>query len=109
MISAHWCPPCRMFTPLLRKAYLNAVKEGKEFEVVFVSFDRASVSFEEYFSTMPWKAIPFDKADIRNDLANKFRVNGIPTLLLLDEQNGVYNEEGRDSVTRNPNGFPWKN
>lgn len=56
---------------------------------------------------MPWLAIPFEENSLRNELANKYEVEGIPTLLLLDE-NGVYNAEGRSSVTRNPNGFPWR-
>ena len=35
--SAHWCPPCRKFTPILCKKY-NTLKEvGKSFEIIFVS------------------------------------------------------------------------
>ncbi|KAJ1524214.1 hypothetical protein ONE63_010734 [Megalurothrips usitatus] len=38
--SAHWCPPCKAFTPQLVATY-NAVRErGHNFEVVFVSSDR---------------------------------------------------------------------
>ena len=106
--SAHWCPPCRRFTPLLRKAYLDAVAAGKEFEVVFVSCDQNQVGFDEYFATMPWKAIPFEDADRRDKLSNTFGIHGIPALLLMDEH-GVFNEEGREAVTMNPNGFPRRN
>merc|ERR1712224_750716 len=35
--SAHWCPPCRGFTPVLSKAY-SAYDQG-DVEVVFVSSD----------------------------------------------------------------------
>lgn len=49
----------------------------------------------------------FEKSDIRESLGNKFEVSGIPTLLLLDES-GVYNHDGRMSVMTNPQGFPWK-
>ena len=57
---------------------------------------------------MPWKAIPFDNQEIRDKLDAIFEVEGIPTLILMDEE-GVYNMEGRGDVTSNPNGFPWKN
>ena len=59
-------------------------------------------------ATMPWKAIPFDRSDIRSKLSERFGIQGIPTLLLLDEEHGLYNSEGRASVIMNPNGFPWK-
>ena len=56
---------------------------------------------------MPWKAIPFDRSDIREKLSRELGISGIPTLLLMDE-NGVYSREGRYYVTNNPTGFPWK-
>ena len=60
--SAHWCPPCRGFTPALAKFY-NAVKagpNGDKFEIVFVSMDRDEKSFDGYFGEMPWHAIAYD-------------------------------------------------
>lgn len=97
-----------MFTPKLRQVYLGLKNQGKDFEVVFCSADQGVREFQEYFSTMPWKAIPFESADIRQKLSTQFGIEGIPTLLLLDEENGLYNAEGRYSVTSNPSGFPWK-
>merc|ERR1719189_1069843 len=35
--SAHWCPPCRGFTPVLAETYETLAKAGKKFEIVFVS------------------------------------------------------------------------
>ena len=34
--SAHWCPPCRGFTPQLGKFY-DQIKDAKNFEIIFVS------------------------------------------------------------------------
>ena len=48
--SAHWCPPCRGFTPELAKIYAQCKAEGKSFEVVFVSSDRDEASFAECVS-----------------------------------------------------------
>ena len=44
--SAHWCPPCRKFTPELVKTYNAMVTAGTQFEIVFVSADRSDEAFE---------------------------------------------------------------
>jgi nucleoredoxin len=65
--SAHWCPPCRGFTPVLADCYKKLAEKnaGKKFrfEVVFVSSDRDQESFDGYYSEMPWCAIPFSDSD----------------------------------------------
>merc|ERR550514_1833302 len=58
--SAHWCPPCRGFTPVLTEWYNNGGKEKAE--VVFASSDQDQASFEEYYGSMPWTAVEFEKA-----------------------------------------------
>ncbi len=41
--SASWCPPCKMFTPLLAEWYTKKKKEGKvDFEIIFVSSDKVA-------------------------------------------------------------------
>ena len=47
--SAHWCPPCRGFTPQLAEQYKKLKAKGKDFEIVFASSDRDEASFKEYF------------------------------------------------------------
>lgn len=54
--SAHWCPPCRAFTPVLAEGYRRTWKE-KGIEFVFVSSDKSEAEFKEYFATMPWLAV----------------------------------------------------
>ena len=58
--SAHWCPPCRSFTPKLSVFYEEHRAAGQKFEVVFVSSDKDASSWEEYFHEMPWLALPFN-------------------------------------------------
>jgi len=106
--SAHWCPPCRGFTPKLVDTY-NAVKAaGKPWEVIFVSGDRSDDQFEEYFATMPWLSLPFE--DARGDWLNShFEVDGIPTLVLVSPEGKLITTELRGSIEEDPTGadFPW--
>ncbi len=60
--SAHWCPPCRNFTPVLAKLYNQWNKDGKQIEIIFVSSDNDLKSYKEYFESMPWISIPFQDA-----------------------------------------------
>lgn len=108
--SAHWCPPCKAFTPQLVHTY-NSLKEGgQRLEVIFVSSDRSRESFERYFSSMPWLAVPYDDERRRRKLASILRVQGIPTLVILDEKNKVLTRNGRLEIVDDPEGlnFPWR-
>ena len=60
--SASWCGPCRKFTPQLVQFY-NHLKQkvGTNFEIVFISRDKSVEEFGDYFATMPWLAMPYDK------------------------------------------------
>lgn len=104
--SAHWCGPCRQFTPKLSAIYENLKKEGKKFEIIFTSFDRDASGFNEYYSTMPWLAIPFGDARIQG-LAKKFSVDGIPTLLICNSEGELISKNGRMLMESDPNGYPW--
>ena len=46
--SAHWCPPCRGFTPQLG-AFYERHKAAKHFELVFVSSDKSEDEFAAYY------------------------------------------------------------
>lgn len=57
---AHWCGPCRGFTPKLAEIYKDVQNELKDkFDIVFISWDEDQASFDEYLKEMPWKALPF--------------------------------------------------
>ena len=104
--SAHWCPPCRGFTPFLCSVYADLKSSGKKFEVVFISSDRDQSSFDEYYGEMPWLALPYSDRKRKGKLSSKYGVQGIPTLVLLDPQGNVISKDGRSAV-QNPELFPW--
>jgi len=92
--SAHWCPPCRGFTPLLSKAYEEYKQkfgDQAEVEVVFVSGDNDENSFKEYHKEMTFPAIPYDSVD-ELDLNAKFGIQGIPSLVAVDGNGEQINE-----------------
>ncbi|CAE7658238.1 Nxn [Symbiodinium sp. CCMP2592] len=107
--SAHWCPPCRGFTPKLAEAYKAHLKD-KGLEIVFVSSDNSEEEFNSYFGEMPWLALPFGERTKKADLSKKFKVSGIPTFVIINAENGsVITTDGRSAVMSDPEGkkFPW--
>lgn len=105
--SAHWCPPCRGFTPQLVAQYGKLQAAGLPFEIVFVSSDRDEKAFEEYYGSMPWLALPYADRERKEELSNRFGVSGIPTLVLLDQERRVITTEGRGAVMGEPSDFPF--
>ena len=95
--SAHFCPPCRRFTPVLAASYTP-----HELEVVFVSSDRSQGEFNEYAATMPWAAVPFSNTALRNFLQTKYGVSGIPKLVIVGADGFVRNADARDLATTHP-------
>jgi nucleoredoxin len=81
--SAHWCAPCRKFTPQLVEFYNRVAPQHPEFEVVFLSDDRSPFDMKTYMSKMPWPAIDFAKLPAKEAL-KKYAGEGIPCLVVLD-------------------------
>ncbi|KAL6351363.1 hypothetical protein AAG906_035155 [Vitis piasezkii] len=95
--SASWCGPCRQFTPKLVEVYDEFSSKG-DFEIIFVSLDKGDQLFNEYFSKMPWLAIPFSDSDTRDHLKKLFKMRGIPSLAMLDESGKVLSSEGVEII-----------
>uniref|UniRef100_A0A7S0WIC9 Thioredoxin domain-containing protein n=1 Tax=Hemiselmis tepida TaxID=464990 RepID=A0A7S0WIC9_9CRYP len=96
--SAHWCPPCRQFTPTLKDVYEETC-ENHNFEVVFVSSDDSQEQMKGYMDEAHggWLAVSYD-SPLRDELKRKYGVcagkeqesvgvqerrNGIPSLVVL--------------------------
>jgi len=109
--SAHWCGPCRGFTPQLAKAYTDALK-AKGMEIVFVSSDRDEPAFDSYHGEQPWLALPFSERKIKETLSKKYKVRGIPSFVVLDGATGTtITTDGRSALMEDSpkfEAFPWK-
>lgn len=83
--SAHWCPPCRAFTPKLVQWYNKFQPKHKDFQLVFISSDKDEAAMLEYMTEtkMPWPAVKFGEKE--KTVVGKFAAGGIPYLVLVDE------------------------
>lgn len=119
--SAHWCPYCRSFTPLLRDFY-EKHHEALDFEVLFLSLDNSEEDMRQYFihDHGCWTAFPFEDAKlVFEEWKTAENIESIPTLVVLERDHrhpvtGVcvfrlLTKEGRDRVQEDPEGrnFPW--
>ncbi|KAL5552878.1 hypothetical protein UlMin_040279 [Ulmus minor] len=105
--SAHWCSPCRAFTPKLSEIYNEIKAKGEAFEVIFISSDRDQSSFDEYFSSMPWLAIPFGD-ERKKSLDRNFKIQGIPTAIAIGPSGRTVNKEARGMImSHGANAYPF--
>jgi nucleoredoxin len=101
--SAHWCPPCRKFTPELVAFYNKNAATHPEFEIVFVSSDKSAVAMEGYMRDMqmPWSAVSFDKIRGKEGL-RKYAGSGIPCLVVVDANGKVLSDSYAGTSYRGP-------
>ena len=96
--SAHWCPPCKQFTPILRDFYQEVEDQGVE--IIFVSSDRNASEMAGYMreSHGPWLAVPHGNPAIAR-MNQEYGVEGIPCLIVLTRQGDLVTKQGRQDVT----------
>lgn len=82
--SAHWCPPCKQFTPML-KAFVNKFP-GNYINVVFVSSDKSDQQAVSYWKEMHHEdsnyLLPNESSN--HELNSFCGVSGIPHLCCLE-------------------------
>jgi nucleoredoxin len=103
--GAHWAPPCRLFTPALSDFYdkVNSLaqpldKGQRKIEIVFCSIDGNEAAFERNYGEMPFAAIPYTDEQRIQNLKQRFGINGIPTLVVLDRRGEMVSFEGRTDI-----------
>ena len=87
--SAHWCPPCRLFTPILAEFYSDLVTTaGEPFEIVFVSSDKTPEDMMTYMkeSHGEWLAVQH-ATNLAQQLKKKYEISGIPSLIVVTRYN----------------------
>ena len=91
--SAHWCPPCRKFTPELVDFYNRMAPQHPEFEILFVSYDRTAFAMQGYMreTNMPWPALDYGKI-AGNEMIRKYSRSAIPCLVLIDAEGKVLSD-----------------
>jgi nucleoredoxin len=90
--SAHWCPPCRSFTPQLVQWYRGFKPAHPNFELIFVSEDQDENAMADYMKTMdmPWPAVRFlgvnrgSNGSFKGSGIDQYAGSGIPDLVLVD-------------------------
>ena len=96
--GAHWAPPCRLFTPALADFYNNVNGGQKKLEIFFCSIDGNEDAFERNYREMPFCAIPYTEDQRIQNLKQRFGINGIPTLVILDGNGEPLTFEGRTDI-----------
>jgi len=85
--SAHWCPPCKHFTPVLKKFYDTLHSNGeRSLKIIFVSSDQSEPEMWKYMYEAhgDWLVLKFASTELKDRLSRQFQVSGIPQLIVID-------------------------
>jgi thiol-disulfide isomerase/thioredoxin len=79
---ATWCGPCRREMPNVKAYYEKNADRG--FDIVGVSLDQDLEALGQYLeeNEIPWDNLSGDETQ---ELASKYGVRGIPTMMLVDQ------------------------
>ena len=99
--SAHWCGPCRYFTPQLVEQYKALKQANRDFEIIFISCDQNQKAFDSYFAEMPWCALDYADRNTQDKVSDKYEVSGIPSLVIVDSKGNTITTSGRNDVMKN--------
>ncbi|BAS84630.1 Os03g0405500, partial [Oryza sativa Japonica Group] len=105
--SAKWCGPCRAFLPKLVDEYNKIKEKHNDFEIIFISSDRDQSSYDEFFSGMPWLALPLGD-ERKQHLSKTFRVRGIPSLVAIGADGRTVARDAKTPLTAHgADAFPF--
>ena len=99
--SAHWCPPCRQFTPLLARQF--EASQSEKSQIIFVSGDRSLQEQLEYMREAHgnWPAVPC-QSQLQMNLNSNFQIRGIPSVIVINATNGeIISRDGRQEIMQN--------
>jgi nucleoredoxin len=99
--SAHWCPPCRGFTPVLKQFYADLKAKDPNFEIIFVSSDKSEAEMLSYYQGDhgEYLALPYENKAAKGALSKLCEVDGIPSFAIVDFDSGkIVNTSARAKV-----------
>jgi len=72
---------------------------------VYISSDKNIKEWEDYYGTMPWLSLPEGanekSSEIKNKLASMMKIQGIPTMIVLEVNTGKFvTASGREDVMK---------
>lgn len=113
--AAHWCPPCRAFSPGLCSAVAAVRKRRTKYantQLILVSSDRSEPSYNrtvQSVSSVEALSVPWSAAEARASLPSALGVGGIPALVITDATGKILTANGRQHLAADPLGlnFPW--
>jgi hypothetical protein len=84
----------------LKTLYAALKKEGKPFEIVWVSNDVTKDGMMKFMreKQIPWLAVAFDRLSVLN-LRFQYNVRFDPTLLIINSPGSVFSEEGLKDIS----------
>ena len=66
-----------------------------------MSLDGNLEAFERNFAEMPWLAVPYQDEKIKSMLKQRYGINSIPTLVVVDSAGNLVTYDGRKDVQKN--------
>ena len=86
----------------------NKIKEkNSDFEIVLVSSDRDQSSFDDFFSGMPWLALPLGD-ERKAYLSKMFKIRGIPSLVAIGPTGKTVNRDAKAPIAiHGADAFPF--
>jgi thiol-disulfide isomerase/thioredoxin len=94
---ATWCGPCVAEIPHVKDTYDKL--HGKGFEIVGISFDKDKQALEKFVADreMKWPQY-FDGKFWQNDYGQKYGINSIPTMWLVDKKGNLRDMNARGAL-----------
>lgn len=96
--AAKSSPPCRIFTPVLMSFYREINLITKTFEIIYVPRDKDQESYLTYLQQMPWISIPLDEEQRILDFKQRYKIQGIPSLVVLGAKGELITLDGRKDI-----------
>lgn len=94
---ATWCGPCVAELPNVKAAYDKLHEKG--FEIVGISFDQDKAELEGFVKAkgMAWPQF-FDGQGWKNQFGQKYGINSIPAMWLVDKKGNLVDMNARDGL-----------